>query len=83
MAYLHSFFRGEFSEVRRSNLGSFRTGVCSFFSKRDFRMPYENMEWKGQLSVFPWELQTQAKEDINLLVKLVLDSFTIKNLSEC
>ena len=37
-------------------------------------MPYENMEWKGQLSVFPWELQTQAKEDINLLVKLVLVS---------
>ena len=42
--------------------------------KRDIRMPYKNMEWKGQLSVFPWELQTQVKVDVNLLVKLVLVS---------
>ena len=32
------------------------------------------MEWKGQSSLFPWELQTEVKVDVNLLVKLALVS---------
>ena len=32
------------------------------------------MEWKGQSSLFPWELQTEVKVDVNWLVKLALVS---------